>query len=55
MLHDGGQRDGEGPRQFTHAGTRLLVEPGEEGTACRIGQSGESAVERGGLIVNHNV
>ncbi len=55
MLHDGGQGDGERTRELADRHARLLVEPGKESPARRVGKGGEGTIEAGGLIVNHNV
>ena len=49
MLHDGGQRDREGPRQLADGEPFLLVEPRQQGAPGRIGEGGEGAVEHGGF------
>ena len=55
VLHDCGQRDREGAREFADADPGLLVEAGEQRTPCRVGQRGEGAIEGSSLIVNHRV
>lgn len=55
MLHDGRQRDREGPRQLADGDALLFVEAGQKRPARRIGEGCEGAVEDGALIVNHGV
>ena len=55
MLHDRRQGHREGTGELAHRDAVLLVEPGEQGPPGRIGEGGKGAVERGGLIVNHEV
>ena len=55
MLHDGRQRDREGPRQLADRDGFLRVETGQERPPRRVGEGGEGAVEEGALIVNHKV
>ena len=55
MLHDGRQRDREGPRQLADRDAFLRVETGQERPPRRVGEGGEGAVEEGALIVNHKV
>ena len=55
MLHDGGQGHREGTGKVAHRHALLLVEPGKQRTARRVGEGGEGAVEARFLIVNHDV
>ena len=55
MLHDGRQRDREGPGQLTHGDAFFRVEAGEQRPSRRVGEGGEGTVEKGALIVNHRV
>lgn len=55
MLHDRRQRDVERRRKFTHRQSGLLREPHHQRPPRRIGQSGESAVERLRIKLNHMV
>jgi hypothetical protein len=55
MLHDRRQRHGEGPGKLAYRNVLMLVELREQGAPRGIGESGEGAVERGLLILNHMV
>lgn len=55
MLHDGRQRDREGPRQLADGDGFLRVETGQQRASGRIGEGGKGAVEDGGFFVNHEV
>jgi hypothetical protein len=55
MLHDGGERHRERPREVAYRNARLGIELREQRTPRRIGESGKGAVERDVLILNHQV
>jgi hypothetical protein len=55
MLHDGGQRNRERPRQIADRDALLLAEPSQQSASRRIRQGGEGAVESGFLRLNHMV
>jgi hypothetical protein len=61
MLHDGGQRDRERPRQIADRDALVVAEPGQLGAPRRIGHGGKRSIQRGGtgekgfLRLNHMV
>ena len=55
MLHDGGQRHRERPREIAHRDGVFGIEPRQQRAPRRVGEGREGAVEGGSLIVNHRV
>ena len=55
MLHDGGERHRERPRELAYRNARAAIELREQRPPRRIGEGGKSAVERYVLILNHRV
>jgi hypothetical protein len=55
MLHDGGERHRERPRELAYRNARAAIELREQRPPRRVGESGKGAVERDVLILNHQV